>query len=93
MTKSKNPLKGLKVSYIEVEPLPDGHVEYRKKQYEEIKNNKDVIIEVLRQGYEEPFEYISDELKKDKEFFLFVPLFKFFSMPLISTTKVIMPIN
>ena len=47
MSKKKDPLKGLKITYIEGDPLPGGHIDYRRKQYEEIKNNKDVISHII----------------------------------------------
>jgi len=47
MNKKKNPLEGLKVTYTKGEPLPDPHIEFRKKQYKEIKNNKHIISHVI----------------------------------------------
>ena len=47
MNKKKDPLKGLKISYVEGGPLPDGHIAYRKRQYEQIKNNKNIIRHVM----------------------------------------------
>ena len=43
MKKNKNPLQGLKVTYIEGHPLSGGHGEFRKRQYDEIINNRDII--------------------------------------------------
>ena len=56
MKKNKNPLKGLKVTYTEGDPLPDSHVEYRKKQYEEIKNNKNIIRHVVPRNFSDKEE-------------------------------------
>ena len=43
MKKDKNQLKGLKVTYIEGHPLPNKHGEFRRRQYEDLINNKDII--------------------------------------------------
>ena len=43
MKQDKNPLEGLKVTSIEGIPLPNEHGEFRRRQYEEIINNKNII--------------------------------------------------
>jgi len=57
---SKNALKGLKITYLEGEPLPtvlDGLIESRKERYEEIKNNKKFFSILL-------LNCISDEVEE-----------------------------
>jgi len=74
MNKNKNVLKGLKITYKKGKPLPDRHIEFRKRQYEEIKNNKNIISHAIPNNISDKEEeaahrwWINHKCFRSKEF-------------------------
>jgi len=74
MNKSENVFKGLKITYIKGKPLPNRHVEFRKSQYEEIKNNRNIISYTIPNDISDKEEeaahewWINHECFRSKEF-------------------------
>lgn len=71
---NKNPLKGLVATHIKSNPSPNRHGEFRKEQYEEILNNKNILNSLIPNEISEKEEdathqwWINHECFKKKEF-------------------------